>query len=82
MLHAEMKAWDALNLSLQSPGLPSSLVDLKGTYWWLLYRRAGFCSSSRKEEGRKELRSPSDLLGSAQPGTSLGRNVKQQLCPF
>lgn len=47
MLHAEMKAWDALNLSLQSPGLPSSLVDLKGTYWWLLCRRAGFCSSSR-----------------------------------
>lgn len=46
MLHAEMKAWDALKLSLQSPGLPGSLADLEGTYWWLLCPGAGFSSSS------------------------------------
>ena len=79
VLHAEMKAWDALTSPCKAQGCPAPGREPSGprrdllvaalSWGWVLF----FLRRSR---------SPSDKLGSAQPGTSVGRTVKQQLWAF
>lgn len=74
ILHTKKTAWGALNLSLQIPGASQPLGgpqrDLLVTAlpwdWFLLFLGRSW--------------SPSDLPGSAQPGTSVGRNIKLSAC--